>query len=1307
MTLAMAFAAMRLAEPSAQQRIGVQQVSKSVPIPMAALPFLPNVGGCSAYGPKDSAKPGIPYDENAGAATEKINSFFGMAETKDKAPAKLPASVHYAIALAPDPVHTHLSLMFDREIAMVQQAAQDEGYVYNSSWFPWKDEADGALEHLADRQYSADLTVSREACPGVMLFRRNPVLADPPGQVYANALVVFVAGEQPTGGINEDQWANSIAFLSRYAQAPNPGTLFPDGTLRILGPTFTGSLTSLERLLVKAYSTQKTKPGTIATPFPKALVLSGSVTGCPVIQWFERRMQEPPLKGRVGFGSFQESDALHIFRFLEYLKRQGTEPRDTAILSEDETAYAGTISSPAPDSGPAAVPSDGCDFPYVQEDRPIHMVYPRDISALRDAYEKQSVFGTGDDARRSARSILKDQIEDREEDRITDTVQTYGKSISALDQEAYLFGVVSFLRTHHTRYLLLRCTNPLDFLFLTRFFHREYPEARIVIVGSDMLLRREIDTTEFRGVLALSSFPLIPRGQHWSKITEDDWEVQPHNHLIFEGHAMEGIYIAARYVLTASVPVPVATDPKNYIPPIRLPRSFPTPDYSDPFWFSAANQPFPATHPPTWLAVIGRDGFWPVAVIRDDQDRRDSEFDKLRLEVPRDDPSADWTRPRPLPRSTMVELTGTFVADPKLADEHYQLKLDFSDPRQYIRPPAFDGLQLHYPMPWIVCLLIAAFLAAYQLIGVIHGSTKAYRIYSIFRRTVQPHKDLFGGRISSQDVLLATSCALGLMPMVEVLGFGSFPEVAATLEGGILRSLFEIALGLAVPFMTGALYLRYEKPPKLLEFKMERPVWLFFLLFLGLETVAYYEVFSHGLSEVNRIPLVYRMAHLTCGVSPLVPILILTLGFYLWNWHAVAGNLMLAAGAPELPPRIETGPRTTDEQLDKAESRISQEVAIKVDKVARPLTFPWRVIAIPLFLLISAVVCFKGSGSLTQWNLPLLSLEGNCFNLALNALLLLGFLLTAAEALRLYFTWVSLQRLLHALSRLRLRRTLARLRPIDTHSLWSVSGNVPRIQYRLFDRQLGAARRTCLLIKDYYRKNGGIRAPLPALHGFVQYGDGFRQTVESNNSVGILWDSPALPLPEAVAVLIRPFACAAVAEVLNVVLLPEWKTETTSLNIEGDQEEAEASRTVAAILPLSDKEHIEAAEEFVCFHYIAYIQNIAARLRTMTFSMILLFVSVCFSISFYPFVPRTEISVWMILNLALIGLAVAFVYAEMDRDEIMSYIANTKPGQLGAEFWIKLFGFLIGPVIGILTTQFPAIADSALRWLQPGLDAIK
>ena len=73
----------------------------------------------------------------------------------------------------------------------------------------------------------------------------------------------------------------------------------------------------------------------------------------------------------------------------------------------------------------------------------------------------------------------------------SDTIQGFSGDVTPLAQEAQLYGIVSYLRTHHTRYVMLRCSNPLpDSLFLTRFFHRAYPQARIVTMGADLLLAR-------------------------------------------------------------------------------------------------------------------------------------------------------------------------------------------------------------------------------------------------------------------------------------------------------------------------------------------------------------------------------------------------------------------------------------------------------------------------------------------------------------------------------------------------------------------------------------------------------------------------------------------------------------------------------------------------------------------------------------------------------------------------------------------------------------------------------------------------
>jgi hypothetical protein len=68
---------------------------------------------------------------------------------------------------------------------------------------------------------------------------------------------------------------------------------------------------------------------------------------------------------------------------------------------------------------------------------------------------------------------------------------------------------------------------------------------------------------------------------------------------------------------------------------------------------------------------------------------------------------------------------------------------------------------------------------------------------------------------------------------------------------------------------------------------------------------------------------------------------------------------------------------------------------------------------------------------------------------------------------------------------------------------------------------------------------------------------------------------------------------------------------------------------------------------------------------------------------------------------------IAAVYAQMHRDSTLSLVTDTKPGELGVDFWFKLIGFGAGPILGLLATIFPELPGSLFSWLQPGLDSIK
>ena len=102
-----------------------------------------------------------------------------------------------------------------------------------------------------------------------------------------------------------------------------------------------------------------------------------------------------------------------------------------------------------------------------------------------------------------------------------------------------------------------------------------------------------------------------------------------------------------------------------------------------------------------------------------------------------------------------------------------------------------------------------------------------------------------------------------------------------------------------------------------------------------------------------------------------------------------------------------------------------------------------------------------------------------------------------------------------------------------------------------------------------------------------------------------------------------------------------------------------------------------------------------------------LLVAVTIATSTYPFDPRQALSMILIVLFIITVAVIVKVYAEMHRDATLSHVTNTKPGELGAEFWFKIIGFGFAPFIGLSTRIFPGITDFVFSWLQPGLSSLK
>lgn len=1175
----------------------------------------------------------------AGAISTRIDRFlYGNAQEKHLGGGVLPEAMRLMIVTVPDPSHTHLSLQFDRTLEALQQAAQDERFTYDSSWLPWRVSG-------SDKEADAQKPAHRDGCPGLILFRRNfnastqenctfrPGTLQQPGDApFACGMLVFVVSEQPTSGLNRVQWENALAWLAAHSSKSRP-----DRALRVLGPTFSGSIPSYVRALAAVDRYRDI--------FSSTLLYTGRIRGCSSWRWLTlqlNRASPPPGVATpsvpVRLSDFEENDAVQTDRFYKYLVDRGHRLSEVAVLSEDETAYGGL-----PDAH-SGTPECNPEYPY--SGRPVHLYYPRDISAIRSAYQEQSIFSQSSkgEGGSTPHLVLRPDY-DANAHEGTDTVQPFSGTNLALTQEAQLYGIVNTLKTHGIRYIVLRSTNSLDYLFLTRFLHRAYPSAYIVTIGSDLLFGREVDSTEFRGVIALSTFPLLPRGQDW---TRQAMGVPQHAHRVFGSYTMEGAYLAGRFLISdpEMTPAEIAGN-SRYVHP-RDRHKIDIPDFAAPFWqtpFEAAG----ARKPATWLSVIGRDGYWPLATLT------------ASLQAPR-----------------FSNLT---------AVERSQNETQTADGN--MPPPE----RLTLPSSWrLFCVLGLLALGVHAFASRFGWAQQSLGMFVHFT-------PLKGWRAPALITAGWTgiACLLLTLLLTPLRIFQWLPQVDRIW-------VWAAGAGFILALLLSFLHIRWwrQAPPGIDDSDTRNwtwadrrslrfsPLWLLGLLILvSTFAAALWASFDFGPSNEIGVPTAYRSVHLTGGVSPVVSLLMMASGFYWWFWQCLSGLALLGNGRPVLPRPNKVPPGFT---------QISDSIGEDIDQAATPLPWSGRnsllLYLLPLFLVVLAAFVLQRPW-MQAFDLVLHSLENEAFSRTLHALMSIGLYLILFECLQFYSTWLALKRLLEALNRLPLRRTFAAIQGLSMPSLWRLSGASSRARFKVFAHQL----ESLLHLRNELTCPENEGKYPPALRHEVDraWQDGWKFTQQRSRRRDFAMVNDC----EARDIRMRLSVCA--ETILRDLLVVEWQTERTSL----DLRECGSAGYAGETMKLSETNAMRLGEEFLCLIYIGYLQNMLGRLRTMVLSMTGIFAAIALSLGFYPYTPRPTISLCLLFLLLLIGAVVGSVFAGLDRDSTLSHITNTTPGQLGAHFWLRMLSFIGVPAMGLLVTQFPEVTAFVFSWVEPTMNAMK
>ena len=518
------------------------------------------------------------------------------------------------IAIEPDPAHTHLALLFDRDMDAMEEALQDSGWEYQSNWLPWSASTSSPTANRSiDEEQRRLFLKGREQSPGVILFRRGKagtaeVSAQTPCDKRTSGersgyrpLVVFLVGNSPTGGINRPQFEDAVSRLRGITKGQKE--------LRILGPTFTGSGASLQSLLngeavSKLGMTRiRIATGSITEPHCEHLLPGGTlktlgeIEQTPAEQMKAKQGEKANGKGAnmpadpkpaesnlaqddrrvcvssnlkttlVSFGGDREWGDAEVRGFLE--TRGGFTEEQIAELTEDESSYGNRFDKSADQAGKG---------PDRKEGR-LQLYFPRNISHLRSAYQKSNVFGFGASTQGSGSVSLNLDFDEANDD--DDSIPSFAGRQMPVSQDGVMHQIADVLEQRHIKVVLLSATDVLDEIFISQLLAREAPNVLVVADQTDNLFLRSSSGNYFSNMYFVSQWPLITDSQLWSRPSGFSQS------RTFPSDLSQGLYAAVRYLF----------EPQN--PDL--------PDYGSPLK--------EAKRPPLWVSAVGHGDYWPVAVL--------------------------------------------------------------------------------------------------------------------------------------------------------------------------------------------------------------------------------------------------------------------------------------------------------------------------------------------------------------------------------------------------------------------------------------------------------------------------------------------------------------------------------------------------------------------------------------------------------------------------------------------------------------------------------------------------------------------
>jgi hypothetical protein len=866
--------------------------------------------------------------------------------------------IQFIFASIPDPVHTHMALVFDREIETIQSAAQSAGFLFARAWMPWDTSAHNESTDFTIRLAQSKFREQIESLPGLMIFQKFSDEGSP------TILFVFISGETPTGGLRIEQFENALKIRKAVLDGANP-EYSELKTLRIFGPIFSGSLRSLN-VILNADAHQQ---------FIKIAVRSGSVSSDPAVrqfcmqtslEWPDTATGKPPA-GRPDFETFQVTDAYQESYLDSYFDNREASHFNMAVLSEDETAFGNQ--APSHEEGASAAhsgPSSSCSRAAVPEaHNPLRLYYPRGIAQLRDAYQQnikaQAASESGKVPQQNGLPLSLSVTGNDD-----DTVAPFSPLQTPLSQESILQGIVTTLRMAHAKVVVIRAGDPLDVVFLAHYLRQNYPQARLVTVGADLLMIHAFFDPRFHGILAVTTYPLFTEADFPNSGSEPGLQrVFPDSYSVGDFNAFQAL---------------LALDEEP--PDKHLPRA----NYAQ-FGLPSFLQPKDAQQRPElwrahlWLTAVGRDGYWPVSVLDDSNQ-------KIVLSIPSVNKNA--------------------VA------------------------PVLETYSVHFSLGWTLFSTLGLFLTL-LLAGLLAFPRQRTRSEVLARFGLQKSPERNGLLFTAGMFLLAVQLSF-VLPSILWLGrfsdvgkHGSAERVTEPLNGLHFNML---AYLISMAALGAGCYIGFTKRGAV-RFARAGSV-LCAASIVGVIALSI-RFWSADLST-NLGAFVYRYVHIGSGVSPLLPIFFLLSAWIWWCWQSLTGVVSIEEKQIVLPSKNSFGGVNT---LD-ASGRIRLKML-----AANENEWPWKNLrCVPgwemigfAFLGLVVILIFMRPWEIAE------AFESQIYKSTYWILLYSCLFLVLYLAIHIVALWLDFRNLLRHIEMLPFRRGFTALKALTWKPLWKLAGN--------------------------------------------------------------------------------------------------------------------------------------------------------------------------------------------------------------------------------------------------------------------------